>query len=168
MGRPRRTDLEERWFNGRRYVRYPVEEANNLSRARYFQCNAWDPEARKYRYRLLHRDVWQYYNGPIPSGHHIHHADGDWDNNDVDNLECLPVAEHRRVHAGSLPHETSFSNPEHGKKARQALRRRIQESKHYTCQRCGTGFTARSFKAKYCPECRVARQRERDRRRTRL
>lgn len=47
---------------------------------------------------LLHRAVWESVHGPIPDGHHIHHIDHNPGNNDVSNLACLTVAEHRAQH----------------------------------------------------------------------
>jgi len=34
----------------------------------------------------------------IPRGHHIHHKDGNWKNNDISNLECISGIEHARSH----------------------------------------------------------------------
>ena len=45
---------------------------------------------------LLHRYVWESERGKIPQGYDIHHLDGDKTNNIVDNLECLPKAEHTK------------------------------------------------------------------------
>lgn len=67
-------------FNGRIYKLYPGE--------RYFSCS---------RHRM-HRDVWEFYNGPIPAGYDVHHKDGNPTNNDISNLVCIPAAEHEREH----------------------------------------------------------------------
>jgi predicted nucleic acid-binding Zn ribbon protein len=48
-----------------------------------------------------HRDaraLWRKTYGPIPAGFHIHHVDGNVHNNRLDNLQCLPGAEHLREH----------------------------------------------------------------------
>lgn len=42
----------------------------------------------------LHRVVWEYHNGKIPHGAHIHHKDSDRANNCIANLECLTLPEH--------------------------------------------------------------------------
>jgi hypothetical protein len=42
--------------------------------------------------------VWVYHFGEIPAGHQIHHKDGNPSNNEIDNLECLTVAEHVERH----------------------------------------------------------------------
>lgn len=74
-------------FNGHKYNRYP--ESKHTSHQRYFQRSGGDS---------YHRAIWRYYNGPIPDGCDIHHKDGDWNNNDISNLECLPKHEHYKKH----------------------------------------------------------------------
>jgi predicted nucleic acid-binding Zn ribbon protein len=75
-------------FNGRKYNRYP----NSKKRAHreYFTIGGGGS--------LLHRDVWEFYNGPIPEGMHVHHKDGDTGNNAVENLECLTFEAHFAEH----------------------------------------------------------------------
>lgn len=60
----------------------------------------------------LHRETWKFYNGDIPEKHHIHHKDGDTDNNDISNLECLLGSTHLSEHA-SQPN--AWCNTEKGK-----------------------------------------------------
>lgn len=48
--------------------------------------------------KRLHRAVWEYYNGEIPKGHHIHHIDEDKSNNDISNLALLSSTEHLSHH----------------------------------------------------------------------
>lgn len=55
----------------------------------------------------LHRYVWQTERGKIPDGWDIHHIDGNKQNNIVDNLECLPKAEHTRKYS---PHHNQYKN----------------------------------------------------------
>ena len=84
----------------------------------------------------LHRAVWAYYNGEIPDGCNIHHRDGNPANNAIDNLQCLTVAEHRRLHNATAP-------------LRQAI-----------CQHCGKQFATRNAGgavSKFCSDkCRDA------------
>lgn len=58
---------------------------------------------RKGRYveEMLHRVVWEDKVGPIPAGHVIIHLDGNKANNDVLNLDCVPMGYHltRLAHA---------------------------------------------------------------------
>lgn len=67
------------------------------SSGRYFQSGVkTDTE------RLLHRRIWADAHGPIPDGHDVHHKDGDWRNNVLENLECLPTRVHRSAHTKEL------------------------------------------------------------------
>ena len=78
-------------FEGRRY--YGAE-------GRYFGTRATRKERREGQSdRMLHRDIWETRNGPIPEGYEIHHKDGNKGNNDLANLELLTVHEHKSLHA---------------------------------------------------------------------
>lgn len=48
---------------------------------------------------LMHRYVWEKERGKIPHGWDIHHVDGNKGNNKVQNLECLPKAEHTQKYS---------------------------------------------------------------------
>lgn len=48
---------------------------------------------------LMHRDVWEFHNGPIPENHDIHHIDHDKTNNDIANLEIYTKSEHAKKFA---------------------------------------------------------------------
>ncbi len=44
----------------------------------------------------LHVAIWEFHNGmEVPPEHEIHHKDGNPHNNDISNLECLSIKEHR-------------------------------------------------------------------------
>lgn len=47
----------------------------------------------------LHRKVWEFFHGEIPSGYEIHHKDGDKTRNDIEDLELLPRGKHKSEHA---------------------------------------------------------------------
>jgi len=79
--------VETTEFNGYTYRRYP--NSPNPAHKRYFGRAG----------HRLHRDVWIYFNGKIPSGYQIHHIDGDAGNNNIANLECIPFKKHREKHA---------------------------------------------------------------------
>ena len=51
--------------------------------------------------KRLHRSVWEFFNGEIPEGYHIHHIDGDRNNNNIENLALMPGLAHTRMHAVS-------------------------------------------------------------------
>ena len=54
---------------------------------------------------FMHRYVWEYYNGKIPEGYEVHHKDFNRANNDINNLQLLTIAEHRKLHADMLTQE---------------------------------------------------------------
>jgi predicted DNA-binding protein YlxM (UPF0122 family) len=48
---------------------------------------------------LMHRDVWEYYNGKISPNMDIHHIDHDKTNNCITNLELYTKSEHAKKFA---------------------------------------------------------------------
>lgn len=75
------------------YVDYLGERFYVQSSGRYYSSGDTSAEV-----RLLHRRVWSDANGPIPDGMVVHHKDGDWRNNEINNLELMPVEDHSRMH----------------------------------------------------------------------
>lgn len=55
---------------------------------------------------LMHRYVWEKERGKIPKGWDIHHLNEQKHDNRVDNLECLPKAEHTRKYS---PHNNQYT-----------------------------------------------------------
>ena len=82
-------------YNGKSYHRYPNSKSTSLSRY-YYRHDKWkeSPVA-------LHRQIWEDHYGPIPKDKCIHHKDGDWSNNTIENLECISVQEHIHRHPAS-------------------------------------------------------------------
>lgn len=76
---------------GARWRRYP--ESDNRTDREYFVRSRSGGGV-----EYLHREVWRHHHGDIPSGHHIHHIDGNCQNNDISNLECLTPKEHMAHH----------------------------------------------------------------------
>jgi hypothetical protein len=56
--------------------------------------------------KLQHRVIWEQAYGPIPEGYQIHHKNEDRSDNRLENLECLTVGQHKRLHAGWIRDET--------------------------------------------------------------
>jgi hypothetical protein len=48
---------------------------------------------------LQHRLIWEIYRGSIPRGHAIHHKNEIRTDNRIENLECMPLSEHARLHS---------------------------------------------------------------------
>ena len=48
---------------------------------------------------INYRKIWEeYHNQKIPKGYHIHHIDGNHENNDPTNLICVSPEEHWQIH----------------------------------------------------------------------
>lgn len=60
----------------------------------YIQIQA----SKNYRGKLLHRLIYEEYNGKIPHGYQIHHKDCNKLNNSIDNLEALTPYQHKQKH----------------------------------------------------------------------
>lgn len=59
--------------------------------------------------KLLHRIVYEAFNGAIPYGFQVHHKDGNKRNNRLSNLEAISIREHSKITAMQHPlmHEKS-------------------------------------------------------------
>ncbi len=132
--------------------------------------------------KRLHRTVWQYHNGDIPKGYHVHHIDGNKSNNSIENLALLPGKEHLSNH---------MKEPERVEKSRQSIHKAVKaatvwhgtsegaewHSKHakeywasapmneYKCDFCGKTFYSRAVRYKgnhFCGgNCKAAFRRRR-------
>lgn len=131
---------------------------------RYYLCGFYF----QHNGRRLHRAVWEYHNGPIPDGYHVHHKDEDRSNNSIENLELLPAADHLSQHSGKeenrarmrelaekvRPLTEAWHHTQEARDVSRAVLNRAWENatfKEYTCQMCGKRFTSRAMQgAKYC------------------
>jgi hypothetical protein len=55
----------------------------------------------------MHRYVWEKEKGKIPKGYDIHHINGKKYDNRIENLECLPKAEHTKKYS---PHHNQYTH----------------------------------------------------------
>lgn len=67
--------------------------------------------------KRLHRAVWEYHNGSIPKGYHVHHKDGNRCNNDISNLDLLDSTTHLKGH---------MAQEERKEAARQCVKKAIE------------------------------------------
>ena len=104
-------------FNGETYIRNP--------KSRYYFKHTTSNSERKGS-KQLHRAVWEFYKGKIPKGYHVHHIDGDIDNNDISNLECISAREHLSMHG-----KKNMQNEEYRKKNNEQLRKAGEKAKKW-------------------------------------
>ena len=145
--------MKEVWFNGVRFVKDDTTGYYLNSSIR----------------KRLHRYVWEFYNGEIPDGYHIHHTDLDKDNNDISNLELLTAEQHIKLHADLRQGECSESQRQHlsnirslasdwhgsveGKewhKDQYAKSLGLITEKELTCDNCGATFKSKGSRARFC------------------
>ena len=124
------------------------------------------------RYRL-HRYIWEYYNGEIPKGYHIHHKDHNKNNNELENLELLTKEEHRIRHSLEMSKELkdkyrknleNNARPKaiewHKKHFEVSLA--IKEKKVFVCEYCNKEYqTFDNGNNRFCSQkCKSAYRRE--------
>lgn len=107
--------------------------------------------------KRLHRIVWEYHNGPVPKGYHIHHVDGDRSNNNIENLTCITARDHESQHSQTQErmeygkmhierirpkavewHKSKEGLAWHSEQGRQNYRKRKINT--YICTQCGKEF----------------------------
>ena len=54
--------------------------------------------AREYVRNLEHRRIWVSHYGTIPEGYVVHHKNGDKKDNRIENLQCVSIKEHGKLH----------------------------------------------------------------------
>lgn len=107
--------------------------------------------------KRLHRAVWEYHNGNIPNGYHIHHIDGDRSNNNIENLTLMQGHDHLHGHmcqperrarsAAALEKARDAACRWHGSPAGMAYHSALgkenwakREMRTYVCSFCGKKF----------------------------
>lgn len=121
----------------REFVLYQGEKFWIQTTGRYFQSGRKDSTE-----RLLHRRVWSDANGSIPDGHHVHHIDGDWRNNAIDNLELVSSSEHASRHMLDR-----WSDEQDAKRMREALAIAVDNAKAWHSSPEGLEWHSKNGKA---------------------
>jgi len=112
----------------------------------------------------LHTYVWEFYNGPVPKGYHVHHIDHNPDNNEIENLQLLSEHEHLCLHASleskavarenlmkyALPAACDWHRSEEGKQWHKVHNKLANEAAvkdvvTLVCQACGKEYQVPRF-----------------------
>ena len=154
---------------------------------RYYLCGSYFQK----KGIRLHRVVWEFHFGVIPDGNHVHHADGDRANNQIENLQCISYINHLSGEHGaesgirgkkSIDKARLFASKWHGSEEG-----RKWHSQHYdkhirpimdktvdaVCQHCGAAYQVNATKVnqgKFCGnncKARALRKRRSDERKAR-
>ena len=147
--------VEKIEYGGKEWRRYPESKRRTL-RVYYQRHEKWkEPPV------FLHRKIYEDNFGPIPEGFHIHHIDGNPDNNSPDNLAALPASAHGKITAeeNNAPEKRAKiyarrQTDEWRKKQSESQKKRKQIEA--VCQLCGEKFLTRSHSGniKWCSECK--------------
>jgi len=158
-----------------------IQEFNGV---KYYRCGQYFSSQQKAvrGSRRLHRKVWEYFNGLIPKGMHIHHKDGNRFNNQIENLELLDSKTHLSNHMTAerraiakeniIAHAVPMAKFWH-----KSLQGREWHSQHaiesakkmpyidMVCQFCGKSYKTKlhmKLKSKYCHlNCKMKARRRR-------
>lgn len=110
----------------------------------------------------LHRQIWIDSFGAIPAGMHVHHRNGDLDDNRPENLELLSASEHAQRHYRDRREELAarLKDWRESVRGRAQLRRNgraLHESapeRTFACAHCGGAARTRHPTKRFCsPEC---------------
>ena len=162
-------------YNEIKYRRYPDSDLR-ASREYYTPGIADKLNGAK----TLHQQIWIDANGPIEEGFVVHHVDGNSENNTIENLACIPLAEHASLHARE-PHRiesaracihkaqeaaTVWHGSDEGRAWHSIHGKEIWENRKPTkkvCQQCGAEYETKSKNTsdKFCSNaCRAAARRK--------
>mgnify|MGYP001773351432 CR=1 FL=1 len=133
------------------------------------------PQGKKY-YRNtkvgmdLHRYIYKFYNGDIEKGFHIHHIDGDTENNNIENLLKIDGTIHLIEHNKNLTSErlealkkhcevirpktkewhASDAGKQWHKEHYQNVKDRLHVEKEFKCIECGKTYLSKKHESKFC------------------
>ena len=131
--------------------------------------------------KRMHVYVWEYYNGPVPQGYHVHHKDGNRANNQIDNLEAIDGRVHEKLHGAMLTDEQrqlrrdnlnenarpaasawhgSDAGHEWHKQHYENMKDVLHERHTGTCLFCGKEFSAYRSSKFCCNACKSAYRRK--------
>ncbi len=137
------------------------------SRTGYYLCTKSTYHGHRER---LHVYIWRKEHGEIPEGYHVHHVDGDKNNNRSDNLTCISgnehslhhmqdrVKNHREVFDRALekarPKAAEWHKSEQGREWHRLQYKKTEERFHaerdFICLVCGKPFKSTKAGSKFC------------------
>lgn len=153
-------DKKHQYFDGRKFTRD--------DQTGYYLCSTPSEDGKRKR---MHVYVWEYYNGPVPAGFHVHHIDHDKSNNTIENLTIIEGIEHRKLHADELTAEqkewrrnnlrknaaprakawhVSREGHEWHKKHYEKMKTKLYVKKTFVCEYCGKSFESAQVNSKFC------------------
>ena len=165
-------ERETYFYNGYRFHRYPNSKCE--SDRKYYR--GWVKINGKFVKTYLHRYIWYLANGEIPKGYCVHHIDGNYDNNTLDNFTILPADEHEKLHIEKFGERTWKSickglekaqecakvwhSSEEGRKWHSQNAKNMWRNKpmrRYVCKMCGKTFESNKiYPPKFCSNnCRA-------------
>jgi hypothetical protein len=120
--------------------------------------------------KRLHTEVWKFHKGEIPKDYHVHHVDGNQNNNEISNLNLVHKTLHQRFEAKKrFKNNPEFAKSFHAKgieaakewhKSKQGIEWHKKNGKEcwinkpFTdkiCEQCGKDYKTRhSGISKYC------------------
>lgn len=153
-------------FNGFRFHRYPNGKCE--SDRKYYR--GWVRIDGKLVKVYLHRYMWELANGEIPEGYCVHHLDGDYNHNSLDNFALMRADEHEKLHTKLYGEYTwkkikkalddcrdraaQWHASEDGRKWHSENGKKMWRNKpvrQYVCQVCGKTFESNSANPpKFC------------------
>lgn len=180
------------WGDYMNEVTYGIE--NGKQYAEYNGIKYWLRESQGYYYSgaraigikkvmMLHRMVFINHYGEIKKGYHIHHIDGNKDNNEIENLICLSASDHEKLHTKNWSTERLLlarkhmeenmrpkANKWHGSKEGlewhkqhyEKMKDKLYEEVECVCTVCGKTFIAHKKGGSKCcsKACRAKERRD--------
>lgn len=150
----RANDKPAQIFNGRRFIKHKGE--------RYYTNGP----------TKLHRYVWEFYNGKIPKGFHVHHEDEDMSNNHISNLKLFKKKKHlqhhgkeryrnnkkwfKKFHSAGIKAAAEYHKTKEGREKNKRIAIEYKTHLHFqikekrVCEQCGKDYTAVMPKQKFC------------------
>ncbi len=151
---------KHQYFNGKMFTR---DEDSG-----YYLCSSKSADGSRKR---MHAYVWEYYNGSVPDGYHVHHKDEDKSNNDISNLELKIETEHLSFHAkenaernrdkviqnlieNAIPKAKEWHRSDEGREWHRKHYKKTKDNLHqkrkFRCIVCGKDFESIQVNAKFC------------------